>query len=130
MAILVYDNSVSLFLNDLDTKYIEIWALKKYDAMKLWARKLRIKAVGIGLAMVCRQNGEILMTRYPSDEVVSCDPQRNEIHDLQNLGLSDYADSYVESLALLDELKEETEKENVEITHSATFAIPSFKCIH
>ncbi|KAL9388702.1 hypothetical protein Peur_017307 [Populus x canadensis] len=130
MAILVYDNSVSLFLNDLDTKYIEIWALKKYDAMKLWARKLRIKAVGIGLAMVCRKNGEILMTRYPSDEVVSCDPQRNEIHDLQNLGLSDYADSYVESLALLDELKEETEKENVEITHSATFAISSFKCIH
>ncbi|KAJ6892221.1 hypothetical protein NC651_025425 [Populus alba x Populus x berolinensis] len=47
--------------------------------------------------MVCRKNGEILMTRYPSDEVVSCDPQRKEIHDLQNLGLSDYADCYVES---------------------------------
>ncbi|KAJ6983179.1 hypothetical protein NC653_026095 [Populus alba x Populus x berolinensis] len=75
--------------------------------------------------MVCRKNGEILMTRYPSDEVVSCDPQRKEIHDLQNLGLSDYADCYVESLALLDELKEENEKENVETAHSATFAISS-----
>ncbi|CAK7325655.1 unnamed protein product [Dovyalis caffra] len=120
MAILVFDNSVSVFLNDLDTTYIELWGQKKYGEMKLWSRKLRIKADGIGLAMVCRKNGEILMTKYPSDNVVSCDPRRKEIRDLQNLGLSDYADSFVESLALLDELKE---TENEEVSEHVQFKL-------
>uniref|UniRef100_A0A6N2NDG5 F-box domain-containing protein n=1 Tax=Salix viminalis TaxID=40686 RepID=A0A6N2NDG5_SALVM len=109
MSILVYDNSVSLFLNDLDTR-----------CMKLWARKIRINARRIGGNGLYWQNGEILMTRYPSDEVVSCDPQSKEIRDLKKLGLSDYAGSFVESLALLDELKEP----------SFTSAVSSFKCFH
>jgi hypothetical protein len=53
--------------------------------------------------VVFRSNGEILMAGYANSQLVSCDPQTQEIHDtgLEVL-IDDYADYFVESLALLD----------------------------
>jgi hypothetical protein len=53
--------------------------------------------------VVFRSNGEILMAGYANSQLVSCDPQTQEIHDMGlEVLLDDYADYFVESLALLD----------------------------
>ena len=111
MVISEFDDSLAALFYRCAAKYVDVWFMREYGVRNSWNRLYTVQVDGFTRAIVFRKNGEILMTRYPSDEVVSCDPQRKEIHDLQNLGLSDYADCYVESLALLDELKEENEKE-------------------
>lgn len=105
MSISVFKHSLSFnVLKDYGGNYVcEVWVMSQYGARESWDKQYRIEMLDIARPVVFRSNGEILMAGYANSQLVSCDPQTQEIHvtGLEVL-LDDYADYFVESLALLD----------------------------
>jgi hypothetical protein len=101
----VFKHSLSFnVLKDYGGNYVcEVWVMSQYGARESWDKQYRIEMLDIARPVVFRSNGEILMAGYANSQLVSCDPQTQEIHDtgLEVL-IDDYADYFVESLALLD----------------------------
>ncbi|KAJ7004328.1 F-box protein CPR30-like, partial [Populus alba x Populus x berolinensis] len=105
MSISVFKDSLSFnVLKDYGGNYVcEVWLMNQYGARESWDKQYRIEMLDIARPVVFRSNGEILMAGYANSQLVSCDPQTREIHDMGlEVLLDDYADYFVESLALLD----------------------------
>jgi F-box interacting protein len=105
MSISVFKNSLSFnVLKDYGGNYVcEVWVMSQYGTRESWDKQYRIEMLDIARPVVFRSNGEILMAGYANSQLVSCDPQTQEIHDMVlEVLLDDYADYFVESLALLD----------------------------
>jgi F-box interacting protein len=105
MSISVFKNSLSFnVLKGYGGNYVcEVWVMSQYGTRESWDKQYRIEMLDIARPVVFRSNGEILMAGYANSQLVSCDPQTQEIHDMGlEVLLDDYADYFVESLALLD----------------------------
>ncbi|KGN47938.1 F-box protein CPR1 [Cucumis sativus] len=95
-----------------ETYMSSVWVLKKYDIPESWTKLISSgPSQELGMVLGLRENGEMLM-ESKSGEVVLYNPY---IRLMKNLGIygaegTFYLDSYVESLALLNEGKGISEK--------------------
>lgn len=90
-----------------------VWMLRNYDVLESWTKIVSVDpSQGLGMALDCRENGEMLMTSR-NGELVSYKPENQTVKGLGIRGAQDsfFLGSFVESLALLNEgkriLKEE-----------------------
>ncbi|KAA0057361.1 F-box protein CPR30-like [Cucumis melo var. makuwa] len=98
-----------------------VWMLRKYDVVESWTKILSVDpSQGLGMALGCRENGEMLMTSR-NGELVSYKPENQIVKGLGIRGAQDsfFLDTFVESLALLNEgkriVKEDYEDEDWEL---------------
>ncbi|KAJ6325279.1 hypothetical protein OIU76_012376 [Salix suchowensis] len=108
MVISEFDDSLAALFYRRDAKSVDVWFMREYGVRNSWDRLYRIQVDGFTRAMVFRKNGEILMTKHGSDEVVSCNPRTQASRNFGNLGLRrcDHAEYFVQSLSLLNESNE------------------------
>ncbi|KAG5237605.1 F-box/kelch-repeat protein [Salix suchowensis] len=123
MVISEFDDSLAALFYRRDAKSVDVWFMREYGVRNSWDRLYRIQVDGFTRAMVFRKNGEILMTKHGSDEVVSCNPRTQASRNFGNLGLRrcDHAEYFVQSLSLLNESNEidsrgKKKKQKVRIT--------------
>ncbi|XP_022158895.1 F-box protein CPR30-like [Momordica charantia] len=91
-----------------------VWMLRKYDVHESWTRILSVDpSQGLGMALGCRENGEMLMTSR-NGELVSYKPENQTVKGLGIRGAADsfFLDIFVESLALINEGKGIVEEED------------------
>ncbi|KAG7022573.1 F-box protein CPR30, partial [Cucurbita argyrosperma subsp. argyrosperma] len=84
-----------------------VWMLRKYDVPESWTKILSVDpSQGLGMALGCRENGEMLMTSR-NGELVSYKPDNQIVKGLGIRGAHDsfFLDTFVESLALLNQGK-------------------------
>ncbi|KAH8497118.1 hypothetical protein H0E87_019712 [Populus deltoides] len=61
--------------NDNRRSFVDVWFMREYGVRNSWNRLYTVQVDGFTRSMVFRKNGEILMRKHGSYEVVSCDPQ-------------------------------------------------------
>uniref|UniRef100_A0A2C9W851 F-box domain-containing protein n=1 Tax=Manihot esculenta TaxID=3983 RepID=A0A2C9W851_MANES len=83
----------------------EIWVMKKYGVTESWTKLLTVGRYegGVPRALGFRRNGDVLFELFRG-EIVSVNPESLQIEELRIHSDSGYsfADTYVESLALLE----------------------------
>ncbi|KAL3579188.1 hypothetical protein D5086_020692 [Populus alba] len=75
MVISEFDDSLAALFYRCAAKYVDVWFMREYGVRNSWNRLYIVQVDGFTRAMVFRKNGEILMRKHGSYEVVSCDPQ-------------------------------------------------------
>ncbi|KAJ6720409.1 ASSOCIATED INTERACTION DOMAINS-CONTAINING PROTEIN putative ISOFORM 1-RELATED [Salix viminalis] len=106
MVISELDDSLAALFYRRDAKSVDVWFMREYGVRNSWDRLYRIQVDGFTRGMVFRKNGEILMTKHGSDEVVSCNPRTQASRNFGNLRRCDHAEYFVQSLSLLNESNE------------------------
>ncbi|KAJ6900414.1 hypothetical protein NC652_026510 [Populus alba x Populus x berolinensis] len=75
MVISEFDDSLAALFYRCAAKYVDVWFMREHGVRNSWNRLYTVQVDGFTRAMVFRKNGEILMRKHGSYEVVSCDPQ-------------------------------------------------------
>jgi F-box interacting protein len=75
MVISEFDDSLAALFCRCAAKYVDVWFMREYGVRNSWNRLYTVQVDGFTRSMVFRKNGEILMRKHGSYEVVSCDPQ-------------------------------------------------------
>jgi F-box interacting protein len=101
-----YGNSLALFL---EIKHgLNIWVMKEYGVESSWTKVCTYAVPGFGYyaapprGLAFRRSGEVILEEL-KEQLISCDLESQKSKDLGITGYGyTFADSYVESLVLLD----------------------------
>ncbi|KAJ8747797.1 hypothetical protein K2173_006950 [Erythroxylum novogranatense] len=105
LSVTVCQKSLGVF--HLDDHHCNIWVMQEYGVVDSWIKIFIIDRRGVIERPLCfRSNGEILMESV-NDKLITYDAEEQKIYDLGIIGFGGWcrAESYVESLVLLNESK-------------------------
>ncbi|KAL7185320.1 hypothetical protein ACSBR2_027286 [Camellia fascicularis] len=99
-AILAFQHTIALVVQDPATTKWDIWVMKEYGVVNSWAKQYSLRNT-IGFPFRSMKNGEILVERRTGN-LVSYEPKTQFHRDLKLPRLPYKIFFYTESLALLD----------------------------
>lgn len=113
LSIVEFEGSLSVVQcnNCLKPAFGNIWVMKEYGVMESWTRQIIVDLQDdSGVILGCRNNGELIVTKRGM--LTSYNLNSHQFSDMRIHGMTNsfYANSYVESIGLLDKANDAGKK--------------------